>query len=110
MTKATISAGVCGFVATVEAVAEGSHCRLVVESDCRSIQRLGSELKSVDPLQEIAFGKGLPLTYQIAVKHCAHAACPVPAGIIKAIEVEAGLALPADVSIRVTAFKEDSNI
>ena len=34
------------------------------------------------------------------MQHCPHAACPVPVGIIKAIEVEAKLAVPADVSIK----------
>jgi hypothetical protein len=38
----------------------------------------------------------------MAVKFCSHAACPVPVGIIKAIEVESNLALPADVTIKVS--------
>jgi hypothetical protein len=32
----------------------------------------------------------------MAAKHCQHASCPVPSGIIKAIEVASGLALPKD--------------
>lgn len=36
-------------------------------------------------------------------KHKQHAACPVPAGIIKAIEVAAGLALPKDAKIEVSS-------
>ena len=39
-------------------------------------------------------------TLKLGAKHCAHAACPVP--VIKAIEVEAGLALPADVIIKIS--------
>jgi hypothetical protein len=31
-----------------------------------------------------------------------HPGCPVPAGIIKAVEVEGGLALPRDASIKVS--------
>jgi hypothetical protein len=31
-----------------------------------------------------------------------HAAWPVPSGIVKAVEVAAGLALPADASIKIT--------
>jgi hypothetical protein len=42
----------------------------------------------------------------MAAKHCKHAACPVPSGIIKAIEVASGLALPKDASITVTQEKE----
>jgi hypothetical protein len=37
----------------------------------------------------------------MGLKHCFHAACPVPVGIIKAIEVEAKLALPKDVLMKI---------
>jgi hypothetical protein len=36
-----------------------------------------------------------------AIKYGKHAAGPVAVGIIKAVEVEAGLALPTDVMIRI---------
>ena len=36
----------------------------------------------------------------VAAGCCKPPACPVPVGILKAIEVEAGLALPADVTIK----------
>jgi len=49
---------------------------------------------------------GGPLTLLLATKHCPHTACPVPVGIIKAIEVEAGLALPADATIRLSKSDE----
>jgi hypothetical protein len=42
----------------------------------------------------------------MAAKYCTHAACPVASGIIKAVEVEAGLALPGDVSIKIS--KDDA--
>jgi hypothetical protein len=99
MAKAEISSGICGFTTTVEASMNGSQCDLTIQSDCESIQRLAEELTQVDPFQEISFRRSLPLTYQVAFQRCAHAACPVPVGIIKAVEVEARLALPKDVSI-----------
>jgi hypothetical protein len=78
---------------------EGHKCSVTIESDCDAVQRLGEELKVVDPFQEISFrGKG-PLSLELGAKHCYHPACPVPVGIIKAVEVEAGLALPADARI-----------
>ena len=40
------------------------------------------------------------MTFGLAAEHLVHPACLVPAGIIKAIEVEAGLALPMDASIK----------
>lgn len=85
---------------------DGGHCTLAIESECEAIQRLATELTQVEPFQEITFRGEGPLTLQLAAKHCYHTACPVPVGIIKAIEVEAGLALPADVTIRLSKSDE----
>lgn len=102
MAKAEILSGICGFKTTVETTMDGRNCDITIESDCESIQSLANELTRVDPYQEISFRRSMPLTHQMASKHCAHAACPVPSGVIKAIEVEARLALPADVTIKLS--------
>ena len=102
MTRAEISSGVCGFTTIAEAHMNGSNCTLSITSDCEAIQRLAAELTHVDPFQEISFQGEAPLILQLAAKHCPHAACPVPVGIIKAVEVETGLALPADVTIQLS--------
>ena len=102
MARAEILAGICGFKTSVETSMDGRHCNITIKSDCKSIRSLAEELRQVDPYQEISFRRSMPLTYQMAYKHCAHAACPVASGIIKAIEVEARLALPADVSIKIS--------
>ena len=98
-TKACISAGVCGLQTTVTARAQGSCCALAIDSSCRLVQSLAEELVEVDPLREVFLQEDPPRIWQLAVKHRLHAACPVPVGILKVIEVEAGLALPANVSI-----------
>jgi len=77
-------------------------CKLVISSDCKDIQKLAEDLKQVNPFQEISFRQSIPQTIQLGMQHCSHAACPVPVGIIKAIEVEAKLALPSDVSIKLS--------
>lgn len=102
MAKAEIDSGICGFTATVRTRMEGRKCVVEVESDCDAIQRLGQELAEVDPFQEISFRGEGPRTLRLGTKHCYHTACPVPVGIIKAIEIEAGLALPADASIKLS--------
>lgn len=81
---------------------KGKVCTLVIRSDCKAIQELAQHLRQVKPLQEISFRPSIPQTIRLGMEHCAHAACPVPVGIIKAIEVEAQLALPADVSIKLS--------
>jgi hypothetical protein len=98
---AEIFSGICGFSTTVKASMDGRMCRLDIVSDCKSVQSLARELTQVNPIHEISNRPSLPQTIQMGAKHCPHAACPVPVGIIKAIEVEAKLAVPADVTIKV---------
>lgn len=102
MTTAEIKSGICGFSATVRSSMEGRKVALSIDSDCEAIQQLAEELTEVEPFQEITFRGEGPRTLRLGAKHCYHPACPVPVGIIKAIEVEAGLALPADAIITVS--------
>ncbi len=108
MAKAQIHSGVCGFTTHVEAHKnEADQITLSIQSDCKAIQRLAGALTEVDPYREFTFRGAGPLTLQMAAKYCSHAACPVASGIIKAVEVEAGLALPADVTIRISQDSDD---
>jgi hypothetical protein len=106
MAKAEIFAGICGFNTVVRAAMDGDNVNLDIQSECKAIQKMALELTQVDPFQEISFRRSMPLTHEMGVKYCSHAACPVPAGIIKAVEVEANLALPKDVSIKLTKTDE----
>jgi len=106
MSKAEIFAGGCGFTTIVRASMNGKSCHLQIESECKAIQRLAENLTEVNPFQEISFRRESPLTMKMASQYCTHAACPVPAGIIKAVEVEAKLALPVDVSIHLSRTDE----
>lgn len=102
MAKAEIHAGVCGFSTTVETKMEGKVCKVAIQSGCAAIQRMAQELTEVNPYQEISWRRATPQTMEMAAKYCTHAACPVPVGIIKAIEVESKLALPVDVVIKIS--------
>lgn len=105
MAKAEIFSGICGFSTTVETSMDrdsGRMCKVTITSNCKSIQKLAGELTQVDPYMEISNKPSIPYTLQMGAKHCPHSACPVPVGIVKAIEVEAKLALPADVSIKIS--------
>ena len=107
MAKADIFAGNCGFNTIVETEKNGKMVTIRIQSECAAIQRMGQELTEVDPFQEISFKRNLPRTHEMGVKYCTHAACPVPSGIIKAVEVEAGLALPTDVTIKISKTKKE---
>jgi hypothetical protein len=102
LTTAEITSGICGFTARVETHMNGRKCTVSIESGCDAVQRLAEALQEVDPFQEISFRGEGPQTLRMGAKHCRHPACPVPVGIVKAIEVEAGLALPADAIIRLS--------
>lgn len=102
MAKSEISPGTCGFKTIVIASMEGAGCALSIESECEAVQTMAAELSYVEPFQEISFRKGTPKILEAGAKYCKHAACPVPVGIIKAVEVEAKLNLPGDVTIRIS--------
>ena len=107
MAKAEIHSGICGFNTTVRTSMDGKVCKVSIESECQAIQKLAAELTEVEPFQEISFRRNQPKTLEMGAKYCSHAACPVPVGIIKAIEVEAQLALPADVTIKLSKENEE---
>jgi len=102
MAQAKIFSGVCGFSTLVEALTEDGVCHLKIESECEDIRKLAENLTEVEPFNEISFRRGMPKVHEMGQKYCAHAACPVPVGIIKAVEIASGLALPEDVKIELS--------
>jgi hypothetical protein len=98
-----VMSGICGMITEIRASSgeKLGKVRVDIHSRCEGIQKLAQELKTVNPMEEISFkGKG-PRTLRMAAKHCKHTSCPVPSGIIKAIEIASGLALPKNASIEV---------
>jgi hypothetical protein len=103
MAKAEIHAGICGFTTTVVAkMRDDGMVHLQVESDCKAVMKLAERIQDVDPYREFTWRRQGPQTLQLAPECLSHPACPVPSGIIKAVEVEAGLALPKDVTIKIS--------
>jgi hypothetical protein len=102
MALAVITSGICGFVTRVESHREGDRCVLSFETECPNVKRLAEELRSVDPWGEITYRRGRPVTLTLSEKYLQHPACPVPSGIIKAIEVACELALPRAAHIEVS--------
>jgi hypothetical protein len=102
MAKAEIFAGNCGFNTQVETTMDGKVCKIQITSECAAIRRMAEELTEVEPFKEISFKRAMPKIHEMGHKYCTHAACPVPVGIVKAVEIEARLALPTDVSIKLS--------
>ncbi|NIS45643.1 MAG: hypothetical protein GWN61_06355, partial [candidate division Zixibacteria bacterium] len=100
--KAHIDAGICGMHTDVEATAQDNYMvELNITSTCPSIQKLANEIPEVDAMGHLSFRRGMPEIIAKAPEYCAHPACPVPAGIIKAVEVAAGMALPKNATITI---------
>jgi hypothetical protein len=105
--KAEIDAGICGFQTTCIATKnDDGTVHLAIESGCKAVLKLAEQLQNVDPMKEVFWRRSLPRTHELAPGCLSHPACPVPAGIIKAIEVESGLALPKDATIKVSKSNE----
>ncbi|MDA3835634.1 MAG: hypothetical protein PF495_19855 [Spirochaetales bacterium] len=72
-----------------------------ITSDCPHIQTAAEKLTVVDPFQEISFQAqpNGPKIIAVMQEVCPHPSCPVFSGILKTVEIAAGLALPTEVRI-----------
>lgn len=102
MATATVDAGICGFTSVIDAECdEDQKVTLTIHTDCPNYRELNGKSFQTDAY-EVCFEKvGEGAVYELLRPHCRHAACPVPCGAVKAIEVAAGIALPRDALIEV---------
>lgn len=102
MVEVKVNAGVCGFNTTIKVSSEDmQNAAVEIITECSNIKTMGKELEEVDGYEECFSKLGESKVYDLAKKYCKHAACPVPAAIIKGIEVACGLALPKDADIKI---------
>lgn len=103
MSTTLINAGVCGFSTTVQVDSEDLQMATIkIKTQCPSLKALEIGPIEVDGFAE-CFGKvGEGEIFELCRKYCKHAACPVPTGIVKAVEVACELALPKDFCIEIT--------
>ncbi len=100
MTRTVVNPGICGRTVTVEVATVGKRrVKVDIISDCEVVTKMGeslSELDQWDALKPLLHSE----VYKSASGCCLHASCPVPMAILKAVEIEAGLALPRPVLVR----------
>lgn len=102
MVRVEVMPGICGFLTIIDAQGDDAfQVAIQISSACGHIQALAAELNIVSALDEIKRPITETTPYRLASQYRLHAACPVPSAIIKAIEVAAGMALPADVQITI---------
>jgi len=100
VTKVTVDPGICGFVTTVEVdKITKQKVKVVINSECENAARLGELLIEIDKWTVFKHHEDSEI-YQAASNCHLHITCPIPIAVLKAIEVETGLALPRDVGIR----------
>jgi hypothetical protein len=103
MVEVKVNAGVCGFITTIKADSEDmQNANIEIETDCPNLKPLEKEIKEADSYAECFTKLGESKTFETCKKYCKHPACPVPTGILKAVEAACGLALPRDAEIKIT--------
>ena len=103
MAQVIVNPGICGFITTIKVTADDEQQVAVsISTDCPGVKAMEAELQELDGYGEVLGQWGSSQLSQTAQKHCTHAACPVPAGIIKGVEVACGLALPKAVSMEIS--------
>ncbi len=99
MTKLIIHSGACGYTVTVKAEkSNGGKICLSLDTECEMVKKMLADIAILDQYAPLA-GFSVNPVYQSAAKHLKHYACLVPSGILKAIEIEAGLNIPKDATI-----------
>ncbi len=99
MTTVNINTGACGYTVTItaEKAADGK-IRITLETECEMVKKMLEDIQVLDRFTPFSGFLNNPV-FQSAAKHLKHPACIVPAGILKAVEVEAGLNVAHDASI-----------
>ena len=104
MTRVVVKAGACGFTSVVRAEKGPERTvDIAVESGCAMVQKMAAEITRLGRRDALTGILHNPV-YLAAGRHLKHAACPVPAAVLKALEVEAGLNVERDATI---TFEKD---
>jgi hypothetical protein len=104
--KMNIDAGICSFQTVVRVASEDyQHVTFDIQRDCGKVRAVAELLKrqgAIDAFQEISpNAQSIVLSTAFGVLKGCCAACVVPVGIFKGMQVAAGLALPKDMHITV---------
>lgn len=110
MINVEISSGICGFTTIVHAEDQtGYKASFRLETECPNWKKvndiLGGKVLNImtELFKEKATGTLNSQVLDVSLKTIPHVSCPVISGILKALEVSVGLALPKDATIK---FKE----
>lgn len=107
MVKVEINSGICGFNTVVHAEDKTGYKAIFhLESECPNWKKVdeilgGKELNMMTELfKNRETGNLDSRVLEVSLKTIPHVSCPVISGLLKALEVSAGLALPRDATIQ----------
>lgn len=102
MTTVELAPGICNLTSTIRAESiEGDLVRVAIETDCPNWSKVADQLGPVDPITEL-FKPYPEIGVVKLMDQIPHKSCPFASAFLKAVEIEANLALPADVTMQVT--------
>jgi hypothetical protein len=103
--SATIKAGACGFttIATAELDEKSGAYTLHIETDCPHFAKVAAKLEGLEVVPAEEFAWETSKIHNAMRENCSHTACPVPSGIMRAVQVACGKKPPAEASISVSA-------
>jgi len=106
MVNVEIDSGICGFKTMVHAEDKtGYKASFQIESECPNWEKVnailgGEELNMMTELfKDKKTGALNSRVFDVSLKTIPHVSCPVISGLLKALEVSVGLALPKDATI-----------
>jgi len=100
MSLVWVKAGVCGQESTIEVRrTDMTHVAVEFATTCEHIQRLAGVLKTLDIAHEMSVPLLDTAVYRLASEHVCRGSCVVPAAVLKALEVEAGIFQAAESQI-----------
>ncbi len=106
--RAQIDPGICNFNTVVTAdTGDKQNVSFEFVSECETIKEFDKQIKEISPVDAImTLGPGenpilLKARELLQTRGCCEA-CVVPAATVKIMQVIAGLALPKDVSLKIT--------
>ena len=106
MTEVKVFAGICGFTTIVTSEDKGNYNAFItIKSECPNWTKVHETLggKEIDVMAELFKDKKTGIVnsqvIQTALGKIPHVSCPVISGVLKAMEVSVGLALPKDATI-----------
>jgi len=99
MTTVIVNAGACGYSITITANKNKDNTIVIaLDTECAMVKQMLEDIAVLDRFAPLTGFQNNPV-YQSAAKRLKHVACPVPSGILKALEVEAGLNVMKDATI-----------